>query len=190
MRTTLTLSILLTGLAFADPPKKQPLSRYSQLWTQSVMTTKPPPPETVTVNALDDWTLAGVVNDPRGPVVMMMKKADRKERVRIEPGVSNAEGFEVVDVKGSGSSDTVVVMRFRGQVGELRFDEKLATVQNAPRQAGPAPQQNRPQAQAQARNTNGAPPVPGLPNAGAQQPKADGKKKPRKRVRIVRPRSK
>ena len=189
-RILLTISLGLlaaAGPAFSQGVKKQPLSRYAKLWTQSRFTEKPPPEEKAPDTTFDDWTLAGVANTPQGARVTLMNKQDRTKRVVIPPG-GVRDGFEVISVNVERRAyDTTVVIRKNGKVGTITVDEKAVALKSSAPKAGKgktnakngAKPSNRGNAQQQAS------PNPGQ-NRNTKAKASDTSKK--RRPRIVRPR--
>ena len=138
-RTRLLL-LLLVGIALSLPlgaqvPKKQPLGRYSELWTKSAFTI-PPLKEVVEVeeeNPLDEYTLAGACEVQGGWFVVLINKKERDKRIRLHPGEKNDQGFEVVKVdRGSSYMDTRVEIKNRsGKIGAVEYDKKFIVLKKA-----------------------------------------------------------
>lgn len=162
----------------AAPPTAKPASAYSQLWTDSPFTDKPPPPEVVESGALDDYALSSVSGVGGEWVVRLIEKKDRTNRLRISSNDTTGD-FRIVDVKmGRSYRDTVVTLSYRGRTGKLQFSEdKLLAV------SGSAPaRQPQPQPQPVPAQAGGQQLPPGInPNAGTS-----GQKKERK-PRVVLP---
>ena len=119
-------------------------------------------------NPLEDYTLAGVCKVKGGWFVVLINKKDRNERLRLRPGKSTDQGFEVVNVEqGSKRLETKVEIKTRGgKTGWVEYDEKLIAVKKAVPKAPaggkpgaknpPVPQRGGPQ-----RPGASTPPVPG-----------------------------
>lgn len=119
----------------AQVPKKQPLGRYSELWTKSAFTI-PPLKEVVEIeeeNPLEEYTLAGACEVEGGWFVVLINKKERDKRIRLHPGENNEEGFEVVKVdRGSSYMDTRVEIKNRsGKIGAVEYDEKFIVLKKA-----------------------------------------------------------
>ncbi|MBB79987.1 MAG: hypothetical protein CMN02_03120 [Roseibacillus sp.] len=131
---------LMVGLILVLPlgaqvPKKQPLGRYSELWTKSAFTI-PPIKEVVEIeeeNPLEEYTLAGACEVEGGWFVVLINKKERDKRIRLHPGEKNEEGFEVVKVdRGSSYMDTRVEIKNRsGKIGAVEYDEKFIVLKKA-----------------------------------------------------------
>ncbi len=127
--------MLLVPSGSAEVPKKQPLARYSQLWTNSAFTI-PPAKEVVEVeedNPLDEYTLAGTCEVEGGWFVVLINKKERDKRIRLHPGEKNEEGFEVVKVeRGASYMDTRVEIKNRsGKIGSVEYDKKFIVLKKA-----------------------------------------------------------
>jgi len=182
---TLLFITCMTLPASADAPSKQPNSRYMALWKDSLFTTKPPPPDEVEDKTFDDWTLVGVAKTPTGPRVTLLNKKDRTKRITISNGKS-VQGFEVVSVNMSRNyKESTVKIRAGGKVGEIRVDEKMSSLKNAPKKGGAKPKRTGTNGNKRKSgvNRNVKPPVPNLNSRNN-----NAKKKTKKRPRIVRPR--
>ena len=131
---------LVAGLSLCLPlaaqvPKKQPLGRYSELWTKSAFTI-PPVKEVVEVeeeNPLEEYTLAGACEVQGGWFVVLINKKERDKRIRLHPGEENEEGFEVMKVeRGSCYLETRVEIKNRsGKIGAVEYDEKFIVLKKA-----------------------------------------------------------
>ena len=137
------LLLALTGVAAADLPKKAPLSRYVNLWTNSPFTSKPPPPEAGPENnPLDDYALIGVspINDNNGYRVTLINKKKPDERITVDSD-ETVSGFKILGVtrKPGDPLGTVVRMSSGSMTGTVSFEENLLTVAaaKAPPQAAP-----------------------------------------------------
>ena len=145
-----TLSILLTititvfcSFADADIPKKEPLVKYTGLWTNSPFTSKPPPPVAgETVNPLDDFTLTGIAPVPGGYRITIMSKKNPELKKVIEPGRTGE--FTVVSVNRNPDKalGTTVVLSTGSVQGTVSFEEELLTLQAPP--AAPQQQPDQP----------------------------------------------
>ena len=137
MMPSLTAVILMGTIlpAISAVPKKQPLGRYAELWTDSPFTVKPliVAPEVEEENPLDDYTLAGACMMKGGWFVVLINKKDRNERVRIRPGVENLNGFQVVGVENEGGyMETKVQIQTRnGKKGTVEYDKKFIVLKKA-----------------------------------------------------------
>ncbi len=139
-RIVSSLFMLVTGMVVSLPvcaevPKKQPIARYSELWTKSAFTI-PPVREVVEVeedNPLDEYTLAGACEVQGGWFVVLINKKERDKRIRLHPGEENDEGFEVVKVdRGKGYMDTKVEIKNRsGKIGSVEYDKKFIVLKKA-----------------------------------------------------------
>jgi|GEM_PF-1409948 len=114
-----------------DVPKPQPLSRYSTLWTNSRVCSKPEkvggevgPP------VFEDYVLLSVT--PMGEEYMVSirnKKEKTGGRVRILPGQTNSEGFKVLGVEQTSDyMETKVKLSHKGKTGIVQYDEKFLGV--------------------------------------------------------------
>ena len=140
----LLLLLALSGMAWADLPKKAPLSRYTGLWTNSPFTSKPPPssegPEN---NPLDDYALIGVSPiGGNGYRVTLINKKKPDERIAVDSGSTKTE-FKILEVirKTGNPLGTTVKMSSGSQVGTVAFDEKLLPLVAAPAAKPPQPMQ-------------------------------------------------
>ena len=148
------LLLALTGLAMADVPKKAPLTRYTNLYSNSPFTSRPPPPEAgPEVNPLDDYALIGVssigkISGAESYRVTLINKKKPEDRMTVTSGETKSE-FQILGVipKPGSPLDTVVKMSSGSMTGTVAFDEKLLAI------AAPVPKAPIP----------GQPPQPGQP---------------------------
>lgn len=138
-----TFSILLLTaaglctLANAGVPRKEPLVKYTGLWTNSPFTSKPPPPPPgETVNPLEDFTLTGIAPVPGGYRITIMSRKNPELKKVIEPG--KTDEFTVVSVNRNPDKPlgTTVVLSTGSIQGTVSFEEEMLTLK-----APPAPQQ-------------------------------------------------
>ncbi|MBC8127278.1 MAG: hypothetical protein H8M99_09090 [Gloeobacteraceae cyanobacterium ES-bin-144] len=167
----LLLCLALTGWVAADVPQKPPLNKYTNLWTNSPFTSKPPPAGPAQIaNPMDDYTLSGVSPITGGYRVTLLNKKNPEERIITETNKPSG-GFVIQSVTRVAGDPlaTVVRMANGSQSGTIAFDSKLLALA-APK--APAPP-NNPQAQ---------PNIPGVP------PQPNGQVPPRQpRPRVIPP---
>lgn len=154
----LIFAVLLVGVlpSSADPPRKDSLTKYRQLWEASLVTVKPEiiapegPDETT---PLDDYTLGGYTRTPQGYFVSLINTKDPADRLTIAPGVPGSQAYEVLEVKTDPTNFTSaqVLIKIGSQQKWLGYDEKYLVLRQ-PAQAKPAP---NPGAQSRAK-----PPIP------------------------------
>jgi hypothetical protein len=181
------MMILLVGalLANAQAPRKEPLTKYRQLWEESLVTEKPDPPEVVEEAApseLDDYVLGGWTQTSQGYLVSLINSKNPKERLTIAPGMPNKGGYQVIDVKRDplNYKSSQVLIQLGSDQKWIGYEEKFLTLQQPP-----AAQQNRNQKAAQQaaqqaarqRNQN-QPPNPAAANNQQNKP---GQRQPRVR---------
>ncbi len=164
---------LFSATASADIPRKQPLVKYTGLWTNSPFTSKPPPVTAgPTVNPLDDFTLTGIAPVPGGYRITIISKKDPELKKVIEPGRTGE--FSVVSVNRNPDKPlgTTVVLSTGSVQGTVSFEEEMLTLK-----APPAPQQQPPQGNL----------PPGIAPAQANQPQNANTAQRQPRPRIVPP---
>jgi len=172
MRITIPLLFLapaLIGVAWADLPRKAPLTKYSGLWSNSPFTSKPPPPEQVEApNPLEDYALAGVSPIAGGYRVTMLNRNNPEERIIVDSDRPR-DGFKILGVnrKDGDPLATVVQMESGSVTGTISFDESLLTLIPPP---APQPQ------------PRGNPQLPPGLQPGQAQPPGQGTRQPRPRV--------
>jgi hypothetical protein len=152
----------------ANTPKKEPLVKYTGLWTNSPFTSKPPPVTPgETVNPFDDFTLTGIAPVPGGHRITIISKKNPEIKKVIEPGGSDE--FKVVSVNRNPDKalGTTVVLSSGSTQGTVTFEPELITLAAAP--VAPV---------AQPPNTIPPGVVPANPNPQAQT----GQRLPRPRI--------
>ena len=168
----ITLAALAAhGLASADLPKKAPITKYSNLWTNSPFTSKPPPPAPPDeAPAFEDYALTGVSPIQGGYRVTLMDKKQPDQRIFVYSDDPNPKhGFKILGVTRDPDKPRGTVVRLSSgtQTGTVTYDDKLMTL------AAPKVQ-NPPQAQPQ---------IPGQPMPQpALQPGQMPQRQPRPRV--------
>lgn len=134
--------LLFIGQAQADIPVKQPLVKYTGLWTNSPFTSKPPPPPPgETINPLDDFTLTGIAPVPGGYRITIISKKNPELKKVIEPGTKGE--FSVVSVNRNPDKalGTTVVLSTGSIQGTVSFEQEMLTLKAPP---APQQQQNQP----------------------------------------------
>jgi hypothetical protein len=178
----LGLGMGLCASVQADEPRQLPLSRYSSLWKNSFMTTKPvvittgPGP-----GALDEWALGGISEVSNGFLLTLFNRTNPQERRIIEP--SNPGGFEVIQVRRVPNNylATEVELRYKNQTGWVRYEEAMLTIK-------PTVQQGRQDGQRDPRDprNNGRDPRAQNQPQGQQpqvpQPPQNGERRSRERT--------
>lgn len=143
---TLLLAAFACLPAHANIPKKQPLVKYTGLWTNSPFTAKPPevqagPP----VNPFEDFTLTGIAPVPGGHRITIVSKKNQDVKKIIEPGGTSE--FKVVSVNRNPEKalGTSVVLSSGSIQGTVTFEPELITLKAAPAApvAPAAPQGNQ-----------------------------------------------
>lgn len=168
------LFLALVGMASAELPKKAPITKYNNLWTNSPFTAKPPPPEAGPENnPLDDYALIGVssLGVKNYLVTLINKKKPDEPRIYVESH-RDSKGFKIVKVtrKDGDPLGTVVLMQSGSMTGTVSYDQKLLTLTPAavkpvasqpgqPPQGGPQLAPGEPQRQPRPRVV--PPPTPG-----------------------------
>lgn len=184
-----TLSILTMAAfaclpAHANVPKKQPLVKYTGLWTNSPFTAKPAevqagPP----ANIFEDFTLTGIAPVPGGHRITIVSKKNPDVKRVIEPGGTSE--FKIVSVNRNPEKalGTTVVLSSGSMQGTVTFEPELITLKAAP--AAPAAQQGNQNLPPGVTNPNLPPGVEAQPTPN-QNP--NGQAAPRApRPRIVPP---
>lgn len=170
MKTFLTLLLAAFAClpAHANIPKKQPLVKYSGLWTNSPFTAKPPvvqaaPP----VNPFDDFTLTGIAPVPGGHRITIISKKNPDVKRIIEPGGTSE--FKVVSVNRNPEKalGTTVVLSSGSIQGTVTFEPELITLKAAP--AAPIAPQGNPNLPPGGTNPN-LPPGVNMPPTPNQNP--------------------
>lgn len=147
--TLLLAGGVFASIASAQAPRKDPLTKYRQLWEKSLVTEKPPPPEEEAVeevSELDDYVLGGWTQTSQGYLVSLINSKNPKERLTIAPGMPNKGGYQVVDVKRDPMNykASQVLIQLGTNKKWIGYEEKFLTLQQPP-----ATQQNRNQQAAQ-----------------------------------------
>ncbi|MGJ8724358.1 MAG: hypothetical protein ACSHYB_07365 [Roseibacillus sp.] len=132
--------ILLVGgsvLASAQAPRKDPLTKYRQLWEKSLVTVPPPPPEkeeVVKVTELDDYVLGGWTQTSQGYLVSLINSKNPKERITIAPGMPNKGGYQVVEVKRDPMNykSSEVLIQMGSDKKWIGYEDKFLTLQQPP----------------------------------------------------------
>jgi hypothetical protein len=151
----------------ANTPKKQPLVKYTGLWTNSPFTSKPPVVEPGTAeNPFEDFTLTGIAPVPGGHRITIVSKKNPDIKKVIEPGGTGE--FKVVSVNRNPQKTlgTTVVLSSGSIQGTVTFEPELITLKAAT--AAPEAPQNNPN----------EPPIPPNQNPGGQP----GQRLPRPRI--------
>jgi hypothetical protein len=145
MKTFLTLLLAAFAClpAHANIPKKQPLVKYTGLWTNSPFTAKPPEVQAAPpVNPFEDFTLTGIAPVPGGHRITIVSKKNPDVKRIIEPGGTSE--FKVVSVNRNPEKalGTSVVLSSGSIQGTVTFEPELITLKAAPA-APAAPQGNQ-----------------------------------------------
>ncbi len=133
--TVLLLAAFACLPTHANTPKKQPLVKYTGLWTNSPFTSKPP--EVGPGPAADpfaDFTLTGIAPVPGGYHITIMSKKNPDVKEVLTPGVTNKKGFRVVSVNRNPEKalGTTVVLSAGSIQGTVTFEPELITLVAAP----------------------------------------------------------
>lgn len=140
---TLLLAAFVCLPAHANIPKKQPLVKYTGLWTNSPFTAKPPEVQAAPpVNPFEDFTLTGIAPVPGGHRITIVSKKNPDVKRVIEPGGTSE--FKVVSVNRNPEKalGTTVVLSSGSIQGTVTFEPELITLKAAPA-APAAPQGNQ-----------------------------------------------
>ena len=133
MKIIYTLLLASSLAAVAQAPRKDPGSKYSQLWRNSLVTKKPvvetEPEEKVT--ALDDFVLGGWTQTTQGYLVALINTKNPKERKTIAPGMPNKHGFQVIEVKRDPKDykATQVLVKAGADQKWIGYEDKFLTIQ-------------------------------------------------------------
>ncbi len=117
----------------ANTPRKEPLVKYTGLWTNSPFTAKPP---IVGPGAAEDpfadFTLTGIAPVPGGHRITIVSKKNPEIKKVIEPGGSSE--FQVVSVNRNPEKalGTTVVLSSGSIQGTVTFEPELITLVAAP----------------------------------------------------------
>jgi hypothetical protein len=133
-----TLSILIVAAfaclpAHANTPRKEPLVKYTGLWTNSPFTTpKPVAGPGPAANPFEDFTLTGIAPVPGGHRITIISKKNPEIKRVIEPG--GKDEFKVVSVdRNPGKTlGTTVVLSSGSVQGTVSFEPELITLVAAP----------------------------------------------------------
>lgn len=127
----LILSVLLTGVVSAQPPRKPMASQFRALVLRSPFTIRQASSALAPTSPLaNDWMLGSIRPCGEGNwSVTLINKKNRKQRIRLLPGFE-ADGFELLDVKQdlSESTNSEVQVRKGSQTAWISYDEKLIKV--------------------------------------------------------------
>ncbi len=137
------ISVTTSG---AQAPRKSPLTKYRQLWEKSLVTEKPPPPESNAEelpNELDDFVLGGWTQTAQGYLVSLINSKNPQNRVTIAPGMPNSGGYQVLEVKRDplNYKSSQVLIQYGSDKKWIGYEDKFLTLQQPP-----AVQQSRNQA--------------------------------------------
>ena len=132
MRALFFFPLALAAVASADVPQKVPLTRYIQLWSDSLFTRKPVIEQQAETTPLDDYALGGVSPVDGGYFVILLNRKKPEEKVIIQPGQPSE--FRVMEVRSgdTGPLSTTVLVGAGTKSKVLSFDEKLLTLKAAP----------------------------------------------------------
>ena len=135
----LALTLLLAGsvVASAQAPRKDPLSKYRQLWEKSLVTIPPPPEEVAPVEKvteLDDYVLGGWSQTSAGYVVSLINSKDPKARITIAPGMPNKGGYKVLEVERDPMNYKATKLLIQVGVDKkwIGYEDKFLTLQQPP----------------------------------------------------------
>ena len=178
MKIALTLLLAGSVVVSAQAPRKDPLTKYRQLWEKSLVTIPPPPPppeEKEVISELDDYVLGGWSKTSQGGyVVSLINTKDPKGRITIAPGMPNKGGYQVLDVERDPMNykATKVLIQVGVDKKWIGYEDKFLTLQQPPaaKPATQKPAQNQKQ-----RN----PPMP--TSNSASKPKTATERQPRVR---------
>lgn len=155
----LIFAVSLVGIlaSSADPPRKDSLTKYRQLWEASLVTVPPEiilpegPDETT---PLDDYTLGGYTRTPQGYFVSLINTKDPSDRLTIAPGVPGSQIYQVLEVKTDPTNFTnaQVLIKVGSQQKWLGYDDKHLVLRQ--------PAQAKPAAAPQAVQNRSQPPIP------------------------------
>jgi len=166
MKALFLFPLALTAVASAEVPQKVPLTRYIQLWSDSLFTRKPVIEGPVETTPLDDYALGGVSPVDGGYFVILLNRKKPDDKIVIQPGQTSE--FRVMEVRPGDTgplSTTVLIGAAGGKSKLLSFDEKLLTLKAAP--SGKSPQAPGTQAQAGNQPPGQSQPIaPPQPQAG------------------------
>jgi hypothetical protein len=102
MKALFLFPLVLAAAASAEVPQKVALVRYTQLWTESPFTRKPPPEQIVESTPLDDYALGGVSPVDGGYFVILLNRKKPDEKIIIQPGQPSE--FRVLEGKANSSA--------------------------------------------------------------------------------------
>ena len=119
--------------AHASTPKKQPLVKYTGLWTNSPFTSKPIVEASApAVNPFEDFTLTGIAPVPGGYRITIHSKKNPEIKKLIEPGGSDEFKVVSVDRNPEKALGTTVVLSAGSISGTVTFEPELVTLKAAP----------------------------------------------------------
>jgi hypothetical protein len=119
--------------AHASTPKKQPLVKYTGLWTNSPFTSKPIVEVSApAVNPFEDFTLTGIAPVPGGYRITIHSKKNPEIKKLIEPGGSDEFKVVSVDRNPEKALGTTVVLSSGSIRGTVTFEPELVTLKPAP----------------------------------------------------------
>jgi len=180
------LASALLGLCaqlHAEVPRQLPLSRYSRLWRESPITTKPLEQKIVEgPGPLDEWALGGISEVSGGFLLLLFNRTNPQEKRIIEP--TNSHGFEVVQVRRVPNNylATEVELRYKGKTGWVRYEESLMAIKANPQNQGRQDGQRDPRdPRGSSRDPRSQSQAPSQPSQ-AQQPQQNGERRSRERT--------
>ncbi len=127
----LCTAFALIGMGQADEPRKAPLTKYQNLWTNSPFTAKPPPTvDAPLFNPLQNYVLLGVSPIPNGYWVSIQDKKSPSEPAKIVTTNAPNEGISIVEIRFNKENPlgTVVEMKVGSQTGTVAFDQKFLVI--------------------------------------------------------------
>lgn len=141
MKAILPLILASSLLCQGEPPRKEPVTKYSQLWTRSLITVPPPPEEKLeeeVTTPLDDYVLGGYTKLKSGYFVSLINTKDRSERLTISSGSPGSGPYTVLQVQSNPEdfTEVKVLVKVGNQEKWIGYDDKFLTLS---RPAAPAP---------------------------------------------------
>ena len=121
LATIATIAAFTSLSAHASTPKKQPLVKYTGLWTSAPA-----------VNPFEDFTLTGIAPVPGGYRITIHSKKNPEIKKLIEPGGSDEFKVVSVDRNPEKALGTTVVLSSGSIRGTVNFEPELVTLKAAP----------------------------------------------------------